>query len=62
MVRVVYDPDGKIMAKEMKGEDVSGDEEMKQDSESDEDELIKQPIPLSKAKSLGLPFHHLAQN
>ena len=40
MVRVVYDPDGKIMAKEMKGEDGSDDEEMKQDSVSDEDELI----------------------
>ena len=39
MVKVVYDPDGSIMAKDMKGGDGSDDEEMKKDSESEEEEM-----------------------
>ena len=35
MVRVVYDPDGSIMEREMNGDELV-DEEMKQDSDSED--------------------------
>ena len=61
MVRIVYDPDGSIMKKEMQGENVDSDEEMKQDVDSD-DMDIPAPKITSKSKSVGLPFMHIGHS